>query len=127
MRASILVIFAIGFGGCAADVPQSTDVAPGLEQIELEIHNFTVANEFFYAEEGTYAGDLSALETHVEWAFPDSGRGSGVHSRGVIQRRLLVPPGGCRFAEGIRSSVTKKADAGSRHRPDPGGDPTPIL
>lgn len=76
MKKTTLCILLMGLLACSGDSPSAAEVDTALAQVEKELHNFHVANEWHYADVREYTADLAQLveEGHAGWMFPDSVR-----------------------------------------------------
>lgn len=107
MKRIVLCILSVGLVGCTVNNPNPVEIGAALAQVEKELHNFHVANEWHYYEVRAYTDDLAQLrgEGGVGWTFPDSVRievlGVGkdwYRVKGTHVR--LGPKLGCAFAWG---------------------------
>ena len=72
----MLCLLGLGLVACAANDPSPAEISSALAQVEKELHNFHVANEWHYYETREYTADLARLfgEDGVDRTYPDSVR-----------------------------------------------------
>ena len=70
LRATYLTLWML-LGGCASEPAQLEDPDGTLDDIIAALRSFGIANEFYYAEHGSFTADVGELQSQGEWA-PDS-------------------------------------------------------